>query len=182
MTLYHDREWGVPLHDDQRLFEFLLLDGFQAGLSWAIVLHKRELMRSLFAGFDMEKIARFDRRRLERILAVPGMIRNRAKVQAAVANARAALKLREEFGSLDSFFWRFVGGKTIHYHRRRASDWPAESRESRLMSQELKRRGFSFCGPVICYAFMQAAGLVNDHLVSCFRHQEIKYLCRGGRS
>lgn len=174
MIEYHDKEWGVPLHDDRKLFEFLVLDAFQAGLSWAIVLHKREALRRAFAGFDMEKIARFDGRKTEKILRLPGVIRNRAKIEAAVTNARAALKLQDEFGSLDSYFWSFVGGRPLQYRRRRLKDIPAQSRESRAMSRDLIARGFRFVGPVICYAFMQAAGLVNDHLTSCFRHLQVQ--------
>lgn len=174
MIAYHDNEWGVPLHDDRKLFEFLVLDTFQAGLSWAIVLNKRETLRRAFAGFQAEKIARFDERKVEQILRQPGVIRNRAKVEAAVSNARAALSLRNEFGTLDRYFWSFVDGRPRQYRRRRPQDIPTQSRESRAMSRDLCARGFRFVGPVICYAFMQAAGLVNDHLISCFRHPEVQ--------
>jgi len=173
MIEYHDTEWGVPVHEDGKLFEFLVLDAAQAGLSWRTVLRKRENYRRAFADFDPEKVARFTRREIERLLHDPGIIRNRLKVESAVHNARAMLAVREEFGSFDSYIWSFAGGRTIRNAWRRLDQLPAESDESRAMSRDMKKRGFRFCGPVICYAFMQAAGLVNDHLVHCFRYREV---------
>ena len=170
---YHDEEWGVPYHDDRHLFEMLVLEGAQAGLSWATILHKRVGYRKAFAGFDPAKVARFDRRKIERLLRDGSIVRNRAKVEAAVANARAALELRREFGSLDAYLWSFVGGKPIHYRRRSLSQVPSETKESRAMSKALKERGFRFVGPTICYAFMEAVGMVNDHLTMCFRYKEV---------
>jgi DNA-3-methyladenine glycosylase I len=169
---YHDEEWGVPVHDDRRLFEMLMLEGAQAGLSWSTILHKREGYRRAFAGFDPDKVARFSDRDVERLLQDPGIVRNRLKVRSAVDNARAVSKLRLE-GSLDELLWSFVGGATIVGKHRALADIPAETDESRAMSKELKRRGFRFVGPTICYAFMQACGLVNDHVVSCFRYAEL---------
>lgn len=173
MIEYHDTEWGVPVHDDRRLFEFLVLDAAQAGLSWRTVLRKRENYRRAFAEFDPERVARFTRRDVERLLRDPGIVRNRLKVESAVHNARAMLAVREESGSFDEYIWSFTGGKTIRNAWRRLDQLPAESKESRSMSKDMRRRGFRFCGPVICYAFMQAAGLVNDHLVHCFRYREV---------
>jgi DNA-3-methyladenine glycosylase I len=170
---YHDEEWGVPSHDDRHLFELLVLEGAQAGLSWRTILYKREGYRKAFAGFDPERVARLDRRRIERLLGDPGIVRNRAKVEAAVDNARATLKVRDETGSLDAYLWSFVGGKPIRNRWRSLAEIPAETEESRTMSTDLKRRGFRFVGPTICYALMQAAGLVNDHAVSCFRYQQV---------
>lgn len=174
MAHYHDTEWGVPAHDDRRLFEYLLLDAFQAGLSWAIILRKRENFGRAFDGFDPERIARYTSRRVERLLADPGIVRNRQKVLAAIANARAFLRLQEEFGSFDAFIWQFVDGEPKQNRWRTQGQVPARTRESDAMSRELKARGFSFVGSTICYAFMQAAGLVNDHIVRCFRHDEVK--------
>ncbi|MGH7545790.1 MAG: DNA-3-methyladenine glycosylase I [Gemmatimonadota bacterium] len=176
MVHYHDTEWGVPSHDDRRLFEYLLLDAFQAGLSWAIILRKRENFRRAFDGFDPERIARYTPRRVERLLADPGIVRNRQKVLAAVANARAFLRLQEEFGSFDAFLWRFVDGTPKQNRWRTQGQVPAKTRESDALSRELEARGFSFVGSTICYAFMQAAGLVNDHIVRCFRHAEVRRL------
>ena len=173
MIEYHDTEWGVPVHEDRKLFEFLVLDAAQAGLSWRTVLRKRENYRRAFAGFDPERVARFTRRDVGRLLRDPGIIRNRLKVESAVANARALLAVREEFGSFDAYVWSFTGGTTIRNAWKRLDQLPAESAESRAMSRDMKKRGFRFCGPVICYAFMQAAGLVNDHLVHCFRYREV---------
>ena len=173
MIEYHDTEWGVPVHDDRKLFEFLVLDAAQAGLSWRTVLYKRENYRRAFADYDPEKVARFTRRTIEMLLGDPGIIRNRLKVESAVHNARAMLAVREEFGSFDPYIWSFTGGKTIRNAWKRLDQLPAESTESRAMSTDMKKRGFRFCGPVICYAFMQAAGLVNDHLVHCFRYREV---------
>ena len=170
---YHDEEWGVPVHDDRRLFEFLILEGAQAGLSWITILKKRERYRELFAGFDPVKVARFDARKIERLLADPGIVRNRLKVEGAVRNARAFLALAGEFGSFDVFIWQFAGGRPIQNRWRRLADLPAETEASRSMSRELKQHGFTFVGPTICYAFMQATGMVNDHVVDCFRHAEL---------
>jgi len=173
MIAYHDEEWGVPLHDDRGIYEFLVLEGMQAGLSWRTVLHKRENFRKAFAGFDPEKVARFNRRSVERLLNDAGIIRNRQKVEAAVNNARRFLDVQEEFGSFDAYVWRFVGGKPLRNRRRTLADLPATSPESDAMSRELKARGFKFIGSTICYAHMQATGMVNDHLLTCFRHAEL---------
>lgn len=173
MIEYHDTEWGVPVRDDRRLFEFLVLDAAQAGLSWRTVLRKRENYRRAFAGFDPEAVARFTRRDVERLLRDPGIVRNRLKVESAVRNARALLAVAEELGSFAGYVWSFTGGGTIRNAWRSLDQLPAESAESRAMSRDMKKRGFAFCGPVICYAFMQAAGLVNDHLVHCFRYREV---------
>jgi DNA-3-methyladenine glycosylase I len=170
---YHDREWGVPVHDDRVIFEFLVLEGAQAGLSWGTILRKRENFRKAFAGFDPEKVARFDGRKVQRLLRDPGIIRNRLKVNSAVQNARAFLRVQEEFGSFDSYVWRFVGGRTRVNRWRSLSDIPAATPESEAMSKDLVRRGFRFVGPTICYAHMQATGMVNDHVVSCFRYSEL---------
>jgi DNA-3-methyladenine glycosylase I len=170
---YHDEEWGVPLHDDRALFELLTLEGAQAGLAWITILRKREGYRRAFAGFDAHRVARFDRRRIASLLRDPGIVRNRAKVEGVVKNARALPALVEEAGSLDRYLWSFVGGRPIQNRWSSQEQLPAESEESRAMSRDLKRRGFTFVGPTICYAFMQAAGLVNDHLVGCFRHRAL---------
>jgi DNA-3-methyladenine glycosylase I len=167
---YHDREWGVPLHDDHRLFELLTLEGAQAGLAWITILRKREGYRAAFDGFDPEKIARYGKRKVESLLKDPGIVRNRAKVEGTVQNARALAALREEFGTFDRHLWSFVGGRPLQKLRASMRDVPAETDESRAMSKDLKKRGFTFVGPTICYAFMQAAGLVNDHVVTCYRH------------
>ncbi|HET6513673.1 MAG TPA: DNA-3-methyladenine glycosylase I [Thermodesulfovibrionales bacterium] len=173
LVSYHDREWGVPTHDDRKLFEFLVLEGMQAGLSWLTVLRKREHFRKAFAGFDPEKVARFDARKMQALLRDEGIIRNRMKIEAAVWNAQALLSAREEFGSFDAFIWRFVGGVTIHHSWRTPQQLPAETVESAAMSRELRKRGFAFVGPTICYAFMQAVGMVNDHTIDCFRWREL---------
>jgi len=173
MIEYHDTEWGVPVHDDRKLFEFLVLDAAQAGLSWRTVLRKRENYRRAFRQFDPEKVAKFGKRDIERLMNDAGIIRNRLKIESSVANAKALIKVREEFGSFDSYIWSFTGGRTIKNRLKSLADMPAESDESRAMSRDMKRRGFRFCGPVICYAFMQAAGMVNDHLVHCFRYSEV---------
>jgi len=179
---YHDEEWGVPSHDDRHLFEMLTLEGAQAGLSWATILRKREGYRRAFANFDAAKVARFDARKVERLLQDPGIVRNRAKVESAVANARRALAVREEFVSLDAYLWSFVGGETIRNRWTKLEEIPGETAESRAMSKDLKRRGFRFVGPTICYAFMQAAGLVNDHELTCYRYREVAFsVARGGR-
>lgn len=167
---YHDDEWGVPVRDDRTHFEFLILESAQAGLSWAIVLRKREGYRRAFADFDPERVARFNSRSIERLVNDPGIVRNRQKITAAVGNARGFLRLREEFGSFERYVWRFVDGRPIVNRRRSQSDVPATSRESDALSKDLKRRGFGFVGSTIVYAHMQATGLVNDHLVTCFRH------------
>ena len=171
---YHDEEWGVPVHDDQVWFEFIVLDGAQAGLSWSTILKKRENYRKAFAGFDPVKVARFDKRKVERLLKDPGIVRNRLKVESAVKNAKAFLKVQKEFGTFDAYIWRFVGGRPKQNRWRTLKQIPAETAESKAMSKDLKGRGFSFVGPTICYAFMQAAGMVNDHLVTCFRHKQLR--------
>jgi DNA-3-methyladenine glycosylase I len=178
MEAYHDIEWGVPVHDDRRHFEFLVLEGAQAGLSWRAVLQRREGYRRAFAGFDPEKVARFTAARIEKLLADPGIIRNRAKVASAVGNARAFLQVRREFGSFDAFVWSFVGGKPRVNSWRTLKQIPAKTPESEALSKELVRRGFRFVGPTIVYSHMQACGLVNDHLVGCSRHGELA--ARGG--
>jgi len=170
MIAYHDREWGLPVHDDRTLFEMLCLEGAQAGLSWEIVLRRRERYREVFRNFDPALVARMTAARIEKILQDPGIIRNRAKIESVVANAKALLKIRREFGSFDAYIWRFVDGKPIVNRRRRAEDVPASTERSEAMSRDLKKRGFSFVGPTICYAFMQAVGMVNDHRVSCDWH------------
>lgn len=171
---YHDEEWGVPVHDDRRLFEFLILEGAQAGLSWETILKKRENYRRAFAAFDPTKVARFDARRVERLLADPGIVRNRLKINATVGNARAFVQIQGEFGSFDKFIWRFVVGKPIDHGWRTRAQVPATTTESDAMSRELIQRGFRFAGSTICYAFMQAVGMVNDHLVACFRYAELR--------
>jgi DNA-3-methyladenine glycosylase I len=171
---YHDREWGVPVHSDRKHFEVLVLSGAQAGLNWSLVLKKREGYRRAFDGFDPEKVARYSEREVRTLLADPQIIRNRMKIEAAVRNARAVLKIQEEFGSFDSYCWRFVGGTSILGRWKATRQIPATSAESEALSKDLKQRGFSFVGPTVGYAYMQAAGLVNDHLVSCFRYQELR--------
>jgi DNA-3-methyladenine glycosylase I len=173
---YHDQEWGAPLHDDRRLFEMLVLEGAQAGLSWITVLRKREAYRKAFDGFDPAVVARYDEAKVASLLTDPGIIRNRLKIRAAVHNARAFLSVQEEFGSFDRFMWGFVEGRPIQNAWKSFRDIPAATPESEEMSRELKRRGFQFVGPTICYAHMQAVGMVNDHEVSCFRHPEIRSL------
>jgi DNA-3-methyladenine glycosylase I len=170
---YHDREWGVPVHDDRVLFEFLLLEGAQAGLSWDTILRKRERYREVFAGFDPARVARFDARRRARLLADPGIVRNRLKIESAVANARAFLAVQGEFGSFDAYLWRFVDGRPLQPGRRTIVEVPARSAESDALSRDLRRRGFRFVGSTICYAFLQACGLVNDHTTDCFRHAQL---------
>jgi DNA-3-methyladenine glycosylase I len=170
---YHDEEWGVPVHKDSRLFEMLVLEGAQAGLSWSTILNKREGYRRTFAGFDPAKVARFDARKVERMLADPSIVRNRLKIESSVANARAVLGVQDEDGSLDAYLWSFVGGAPKVNRFRSLADIPAETAESTAMSKDLKRRGFRFVGPTVCYAFMQACGLVNDHVTSCFRHAQL---------
>ncbi|HWR73488.1 MAG TPA: DNA-3-methyladenine glycosylase I [Nitrospirota bacterium] len=173
MIAYHDTEWGVPLHDDRKLYEFIVLDGAQAGLSWSTVLRKRENYREAFRGFDPKLVARFTPRDVERLLKNTGIIRNRLKIESAVINARRFLDVRKEFGSFDAYIWQFTGGRTLQHRCRRLSDIPTTSRESDAMSRDMKKRGFTFVGSTICYAFMQAAGMVNDHLVDCFRYRNL---------
>lgn len=172
--LYHDSEWGVPAHDDRRLFEFLILEGAQAGLSWDTVLKKRENYRAAFDQFDVEKIARYDRRKVESLLKDPGIIRNRLKIASAAQNAKAFLKIQEEFDSFDRYIWQFVDGEPRLNRWRLMKQIPASTPQSDAMSQDLKKRGFNFVGTTICYAFMQAVGMVNDHLVDCYRYTQLK--------
>ena len=171
---YHDEEWGVPVHDDRLLFEFLVLEGAQAGLSWLTILRKREGYRRAFAGFDPAAVAAFGPADVERLLADPGIVRNRLKIESAVANARAFLRVQEEFGSFDAYVWGFVGGETIQNEWRTMAEIPAKTPEAERMSADLKKRGFRFVGPTICYAHMQATGMVNDHTVDCFRYRELQ--------
>jgi DNA-3-methyladenine glycosylase I len=173
MVAYHDEEWGVPVHDDRKQFEFLTLESAQAGLSWLVVLRKREAYRRAFAGFDPEKVARFTVKRIETLLADAGIIRNRLKITAAITNARRFLDVQEEFGTFDKYIWGFVDGRPIQRRLERMKDLPATSKESDALSKDLKRRGFKFVGSTIVYAHMQAVGMVNDHLVTCFRHKQI---------
>jgi DNA-3-methyladenine glycosylase I len=175
MQEYHDAEWGVPLHDDRRLFEALVLDGAQAGLSWETILKKRENYRRAFHGFDATKIARYTEKDMRRLLADPGIIRNRLKVASAIKNARQFLAVQKEFGSFDHYLWQFVGGKTIVHRCKTMKDIPTQSKESEAMSKDLKRRGFNFVGPTICYAMMQAIGMVNDHVTNCFRYKRVAH-------
>ena len=171
---YHDEEWGVPVHDDRKHYEFLVLDGAQAGLSWRTVLYKREAYRKAFADFDPAKVARFDGRKVRSLLANPGIIRNRLKVEGAIRNARAFLELQEEIGSFDRYVWKFVDGRTKQNAWPSLKKIPATSAESDAMSKDLKKLGFTFVGSTICYAYMQAAGMVNDHMVECFRHRQLQ--------
>ena len=170
---YHDTEWGVPLHDDRLLFEHLVLDGAQAGLSWLTILRKRAGYAKAFENFDIQKVARFQPQRIEKLVLDPGIVRNRLKIVSAVNNARRVLEVQDEFGSLDAYLWRFVDGRAIQNRWRSWQETPATSKESDAMSKDMKRRGFKFCGSTICYAIMQATGMVNDHVVNCFRHQEL---------
>jgi DNA-3-methyladenine glycosylase I len=171
---YHDEEWGVPLHDDQKLFELLILEGAQAGLSWDTVLQKRARYREVFDGFDANKIARYDKKKVRQLLADPGIIRNRLKIDSTISNARSFLKIQEEFGTFDAYIWRFVGGQPKQNARKSHKQVPARTAESDAMSKDLKKRGFRFVGSTICYAFMQATGMANDHVVNCFRYQELR--------
>ena len=175
---YHDREWGVPVHDDRVLFEFLILEGAQAGLSWSTILRKRENYRKAFDNFDPVLVAGYDEAKIQSLLSDPGIIRNRRKIEAAVGNARSFLEVQKEFGSFDAYIWNFTGGKTIVNARKDLSEIPAQTVESQAMSKDLIRRGFKFVGPTICYAHMQATGMVNDHTVDCFRYIE----CQQGES
>jgi DNA-3-methyladenine glycosylase I len=170
---YHDTEWGVPQHDDEKLFEFLILEGAQAGLSWDTVLRKRENYRAALDNFDAEKIARYDAKKIESLLHNEGIIRNRLKIASAIGNAKSYLKIRDEFGSFDSYIWNFVDGKPVINARQNLSEIPPKTEISDAMSKDLRKRGFNFVGSTIMYAFMQACGLVNDHLVSCFRREEV---------
>jgi DNA-3-methyladenine glycosylase I len=170
---YHDEEWGVPVHDDRLLFEFLILEGAQAGLSWRTILNKRANYRVAFDHFDAEKIARYSEAKIEKLMNNAGIIRNRLKIQSTILNAKAFLKVREEFGSFDAYQWRFVDGKPIVNHRQSIKEVPAKTKISDAMSKDLLKRGFKFVGSTICYAHMQAVGMVNDHLVACFRHKEL---------
>ena len=170
---YHDREWGVPVHDDHIMFEFLILEGAQAGLSWYTVLRKRAAYKRAFANFDPEKVARYGRRQFDRLMQDGGIIRNQQKIAAAIINAKSFLAVQEEFGAFDSYIWRFVDGKPIVNTLRALKDYPATSRESDALSRDLKQRGFKFVGSTICYAHMQATGMVNDHVLTCLRRQEI---------
>jgi DNA-3-methyladenine glycosylase I len=170
---YHDKEWGVPVHDDRVLFEFLVLEGAQAGLSWGTILKKRENFRQAFDGFDPRKVAGYERKKVRQLLGDPGIIRNRLKIEAAIKNAKALLEVKKEFGSFDSYVWKFVGGETKVNHWRTLREIPATTLESESMSKDLLKRGFRFVGPTICYAHMQATGMVNDHVIDCFRYNEL---------
>jgi DNA-3-methyladenine glycosylase I len=177
---YHDEEWGVPLHDDRRLFEMLVLEGAQAGLSWITILRKRVAYRKAFDRFDPRKVARYDARRRAKLTNDPGIVRNRLKIEAAVTNARAFLAVQEEFSTFDAYIWRFTDGKPIVGRRQSLRDVPVRTAESDAMSKDLKTRGFRFVGSTICYAFMQATGMVNDHVVNCFRYEPVARLSAGG--
>jgi DNA-3-methyladenine glycosylase I len=170
---YHDNEWGVPVHDDRRLFEFLILEGAQAGLSWLTILRKRPNYIKAYDNFDPHKVAAYKTRKVEALIGDAGIIRNRLKIEASISNAKSYLAVQQEFGSFDSYIWQFVGGKPLKNSWRSTAEIPAQSEASTAMSADLKRRGFKFVGPTICYAFMQAAGLVNDHTVDCFRYKEV---------
>jgi len=173
MTAYHDEEWGVPVHDDRTLFEFLILEGAQAGLSWETILNKRENYRRVFDRFDPKKVARYDRRKVRELLANAGIVRNRLKIAAAISNAQAFLAIQDEFGSFDRYIWQFVGGRPKRNNWGKSQRVPASTGESDAMGKDLKRRGFRFVGSTICYAFMQATGMVNDHARDCFRRNQI---------
>lgn len=173
MIPYHDQEWGVPQHDDNVLFEFLVLEGAQAGLSWSTILAKRNAYRKAFSGFNPRKVAKYRPEKLAQLLGNPGIVRNRMKIEAAVRNAKAFLEVQKEFGNFDRYIWQFVGGKSVINRWRSTSQIPAQTPESIRMSKDLLKRGFSFVGPTVCYAFMQAVGMVNDHMVDCFRYAEI---------
>lgn len=170
---YHDKEWGVPLHDDQKLFEMLILEGAQAGLSWITILRKRNNYRKAFGRFNPRKVARYDKRKIARLLSNEGIIRNRLKIEAAIQNAKAFLLIQKEFGSFDSYIWQFVHGMPVQNSRKSLKQVPPKTQESIAMSNDLRRRGFNFVGPTICYAFMQATGMVNDHVTGCFRHKQL---------
>ena len=170
---YHDMEWGVPLHDDQKLFEFLILEGAQAGLSWLTILKKRDAYRKAYYQFDAEKISRFNSRSIERLMNNAGIVRNRLKIEASIDNARAFLEVQDEFGSFDKFIWQYVNHRPRQNRWRQLKDIPALTNESQQMSKDLQQRGFRFVGPTICYAFMQATGMVNDHVTTCFRYKQV---------
>lgn len=174
MIAYHDREWGVPVHDDRELFEYMVLDAFQAGLSWSTILGKRESFRRAFDGFDPERVARYGKRKVDSLLKDASIIRNRQKIEAAINNARIFCEVQRERGSFDAYVWDLAGGRTRHNRFRVMEQIPASTKQSDLMSAALRRRGFKFVGSTICYAFMQAAGMVNDHVVGCFRHAQLK--------
>ena len=170
---YHDKEWGVPLHDDKKLFEFLVLESFQAGLSWSTILNKRENFRKAFDDFNYQKIANYDQQKIDDLLQDAGIIRNKLKISATITNANVFMKIQNEFGSFDKYIWSFTGGKTITNSWTELKDIPATSKESDAMSKDLKKRGFKFVGSTICYAKMQATGMVNDHVISCYRYKEV---------
>ncbi len=172
---YHDEEWGVPVHDERHLFEMLILEGAQAGLSWSTILNKREHYRQAFDNFEPAKVAGYDETKVAELLANPGIVRNRRKVEAAIQNAQAFLRVQQEFGSFDAYLWQFVDGRPKQNAWRSLAEIPAQTPESQALSKDLRQRGFSFVGPTICYAFMQAVGLVNDHVVGCFRYQELRF-------
>ena len=176
MISYHDKEWGVPLHDDRKLFEFFILDAFQAGLSWSTIINKRQNFEQAFVNFDPKVVAAFDAADYQRLMNDAGIIRNKLKIQGSIKNARAFLAIQKEFGSFDKYIWQFTNGKTITNRWKTSKDLPAKTVEAEMMSKDLKTRGFTFCGPTICYAFMQAAGMVNDHLLSCYRYREVKLI------
>ncbi|MDD3544157.1 MAG: DNA-3-methyladenine glycosylase I [Kiritimatiellae bacterium] len=178
---YHDEEWGVPVHDDRLLFEFLVLEGAQAGLSWLTVLRKRQNYRKAFDAFDCARVSRYTGKDVTRLLADSGIIRNRLKIESAIKNAQGVLEIQAEYGSLDAYFWRYVDGAPKHNAWASIADLPAKSALSEMMSRDLKQRGFSFVGPTVCYSFMQAVGIVNDHTIGCFRHNEIRNLSRPAR-
>lgn len=182
MIEYHDLEWGVPLHDDRRHFEFIVLDGAQAGLSWRTILHKRARYREVFDGFDPVKVAAYKKRKIEALMKDVGIVRNRMKIESAIRNARVFLDIQAEYGSFDDYIWRFVDGKTIQNRWQGLGDIPAKTTESDAMSKDLKKRGMNFVGSTICYAYMQAAGMVNDHETGCFRHRELRSPVAGARA
>lgn len=171
---YHDKEWGVPVHDDQRLFEFITLEGAQAGLSWSTILKKREGYRQAFANFDVKKVSKFMNKKVDQLLQNPNIVRNRLKVESTITNAKAFLEVQKEFGSFDNYIWSFTEGKTLQNHFQELSEVPAETPLSKTISKDLKKRGFRFVGPTIIYAFMQAIGMVNDHTVECYRYAKLK--------
>jgi len=173
MIKYHDEEWGVPIHDDKKLFELLILEGAQAGLTWQTVLNKRENYRKVFDGFDVQRIAYYDEKDVQRLLENPGIIRNRLKIRSTIINAKKFLEVQKEFGSFDKYIWQFVGGKQLQNRRMSMKDIPATTKESDAMSKDLLKRGFKFVGSTICYAFMQAVGMVNDHQTNCFRYGQV---------
>jgi DNA-3-methyladenine glycosylase I len=178
MITYHDQEWGVPLHDDRALFEFLILEGMQAGLSWETILKKRDNFRTAFSNFNPRAVSRYDERKIQRLMADTGIIRNNLKIHAAIRNARAVIAIQKEFGSFDAYIWKFVGGQPQRNRRKNPAEVPARTSASDAMSKELAGRSFKFVGSTICYAFMQAVGMVNDHVVTCFRRKELDALSR----